>query len=147
MAFPTRDSLQKIWVQLSSRAKSLKTQCTNFNAASLSGPVSASAVEGVFIGMGDFRAYASSVVATEGLAEYVQEQYTDQQINIATEYNAMIAAIDSSLSWMVTNIPQSGGYVQLDQWASNGTITRRTFSTVSLAGLRTIVQSVANTIE
>lgn len=147
MAFPTRDSLQKIWVQLSSRAKSLKTQCVDFNAASLAGPVSASAVEGLFTDMGEFRAYAASVVATPGLAAYVKAQYDNQGLDIAAEYTAMLGTIDAALNWIVTNMPKSGVYVLLDQWAADGSISRRTFSTAALVNLRTTVQSVINVIE
>ena len=147
MAFPTRDSLQKTWVQLSSRAKSLKTNCTEFNALSLAGPVSASAVEGLFSTLGDFRNYAVSTANTPGLADYVKAQYADANLDIASEYTAMITAIDSALSWISANMPKSGGYVLMDQWAADGTISRRTFTTTTLAGLRTVVDSVIATIE
>jgi hypothetical protein len=147
MAFPTRDPLQKTWVQLSSAAASLKAHCLEFNTASLAGPVSASAIEGIFTRLGEFRAYASSVAAKPGLAAYVQAQYNDAQLDIAAEYTAMLGQIDSALAWMVANVPASGGYVLLDQWATNGTISRRAFSTASLAGLRATLASVASTIE
>lgn len=94
-----------------------------------------------------FSTYAKASALTPGLEDYVKAQYADSAINIVTEYNTMIAAVDAAIAWIAGNVPKSGGYVQLDQWANNGTITRRTFSTASLAGLRTVLDSVAATIE
>lgn len=147
MAFPTRDSLQKLWVQMSSRAAALRLQCVEFNAASLAGPVSASAIENVFVELGAFRAYMAANASKPGLAVYVQAQYNDSELDISVEYQAMLTAIDTALTWMAANIPQSGGYVLLDQWSGNGTISRRTFSTAALANLRTALQGVIDAIE
>lgn len=147
MAFPTRDSLQKLWVQMAGQAASVKRRCQEFNAASLSGPVSASAVEEIFTGLGTFRAYMQANAATPGLVDYVRAQYVDGELDIAAEYNALLTQIDAALAWIAASIPQSGGYVQLDQWSATGSVSRRTFSTASLAGLRTVLEAVIGAIE
>lgn len=147
MAFPTRDSLQDMWRQMKEQAKGIKRQCADFNAASLAGPVSASAIENVFLSLGGFRAYMQANAAKPGLAGYVQEQYNDAELNIANEYAALLSAVDSALAWMAANIPQSGGYVLLDQWGAIGTVTRRTFATAALATLRTNLQGVIDALE
>ena len=147
MAFPTRDNLQKLWVQMAGQAAAVKLRCQEFNATSLSGPVSASAVEEIFTGLGTFRAYMQANVATAGLADYVRAQYVDEELDIAAEYSALLAQIDAALAWIAANIPQSDGYVQLDQWSATGSVSRRTLSAASLEELRTVLETVIGAIE
>jgi hypothetical protein len=147
MTFPTRPSLQVVWQQFAARAATLKRYCQEFTTASAARAMSASDLEEMLSHLAGFSTYAKASALTPGLEDYVKAQYADSAINIVTEYNTMIAAVDAAIAWIAGNVPKSGGYVQLDQWANNGTITRRTFSTASLAGLRTVLDSVAATIE
>lgn len=147
MAFPTRASLQVVWQQFSQRAATLKRYCQEVSAASSTRALSASDLEEVLSHLAGFAVYAKTASTTPGLVDYVKAQYADSRIDIAAEYATMIAAVDAAIAWIAGNVPKSGGYVLLDQWAADGTISRRTFASNTLDGLRTVLAAVIATIE
>lgn len=80
-----------------------------------------------------------------GLAQYARDQKNDQELDVVTEFTAMLAAIDAATGWIATNFPASGGYLQAKTLGADGPVDR-TFTVASLSGLATVLQNIVNTI-
>jgi hypothetical protein len=73
--------------------------------------------------------------STVGLNAYARLMYDNTALDFVAETNAVIAACDTLLAWMVTNIPKDGGGYLLLQQISGGTIVWRSLTKPQLAGL------------
>lgn len=147
MAFPTSPPLSRVWEQFSDRARSLKAYCVEFNARSAANTLSGTSIEELMRQLASFASYAKASSTTPGLAAYVSAQYVGRNIDIVAEYSAMIATVDNALAWIANNIPKANGYVQLEQWGVDGSITQRQFAPAALNDLRTVVATVIAAIE
>lgn len=84
-----------------------------------------------------------AIAAIPGIGAYAQAQEADAGYNVAGEFTALIATINSTITWMQGAIPAAGGYDQMYQRTDGINLVPRTFSAAALAPLVTRLQSIA----
>lgn len=97
----------------------------------------------------NLRTWKDVIVAAgqvQGLAEYAQAQKGSPSLNIVTEFNAVVAAIDGVTGWIGTNFPRDGSGYLLDRQFSGNSYVYRTFAPASTAGLRTVLDTLIASI-
>lgn len=151
MAFPSTASstasLEEALKRVTSYAGAVKGRSQALINASNAGPVDGAAIVNYLRDLVVAKTQLSTYAAVPGLAAYAQTQYNDPGLNIVTEYNNMLAAINSTISWISANFPKDGsGYLLYEQVGGDGTVSYRSFSTASLAGLRTQLSALVATI-
>lgn len=145
MTYPT-NSLSLSLEDVDRQVVRLKQQCTQW-LIQLNSTIDAPVVINMFARLRAERNALTAAAATPGIGAYAQAQKGDDQLDIATEFNAMVAAIDAAANWISTNAPKDGnGYLLLSQFGING-LTHRQFTAQQLGGLRTLVQAISDTIE
>jgi hypothetical protein len=148
MAFPaSNQNLADAYRLLKGRANDVRTQSVSLRAASLAGAVAADRILNYASMLARSKVEMTALAATPGLATYAQAQENNGALNIATEYNTMVAQIDATVAWIVSNFPQDGGGFKLAfTMANDGTPVYRTFDTASLATFRTALDALITTI-
>lgn len=145
MAFPSSDatiSLEPIWASFQGHAARAKRKAQSLRAATLS-PCTATLILDATRDILAARNAMQSLVATPGLQAYAREQINTPTLDLVTEYNAMIAAINAVRDWVSTNIPKDGtGYLLIQTIDTELAVTDRQFSSVSLGGLRTVLDTL-----
>ena len=148
MAFPaSNQNLADAYRLLKGRANDVRSQSVNLRAQSLAGAVGADRILNYAAMLARSKEEMGLLAATPGLATYAQTQENNGSLNITTEYTTMVAQIDATVAWIVANFPQDGsGFKLAFTMANDGTLVYRTFSTATLAGLRTTLDSLISTI-
>lgn len=88
----------------------------------------------------------NSVAAIPGIGAYAQAQINDQNLNLATEFAAMVSAAETARNWIVTNMPSDGTYILAAMLAANGTLTYRQFTPAQTSTLRSNLNALIATI-
>lgn len=109
------------------------------------GNVSANDVKQILQYCVQVKANNAATAAISGMDTYAVTQ-EGAGYDVVMAWNNMNAAIDAVISWIVTNIPQSGGFVTLEQWTTGG-VTVQSFTPAQTAGLRTVLNSLIATID
>lgn len=122
--------------------KRLATDSKNLMAA---GNVSANVIRQLLDSFIAGKAKLQAASSVPGIADYAQAQEGDGAYDVQAEFTTMVNACTGVIDWIVTNIPASGGYVQLEQWSSSG-VTVRTFTPAQTANLRTALDTFITTI-
>jgi hypothetical protein len=151
MAFPSTagtapEALSVAWVRAMSIAGAIKTDTQAIRAQSLAGDVGASRILNHLTFLADQKVALQAIAALPGIGAYAQAQLNDNTLNVATEFNAMISAMDAVRDWVIANFPASGGYIQAQQLQANGRTSDRQFTTVMLANYRTQLDALIATI-
>lgn len=151
MAFPSTagtapEALSVAWVNAMSIAGSIKTDTQAIRAQSLAGNVGASRILGHLTFLADQKVRLQQIAALPGIGAYAQAQLNDNTLNVATEFNAMIAAMDGVRDWVIANFPAASGFLQAQSFQADGRTTDRQFSTVALANYRTQLDALIATI-
>jgi hypothetical protein len=155
MPFPsnsgtTQISLSDAWTLTRSYMNLIKTNTQQLRTASETGNVNAEYILTYATKLIDYKVELQKTVNVTGLAAYAQEQINNPTINIVTEYNAVIQALDSVVAWIINNMPKDqDGYLLITQFAAqnNGRTTSRSFAPAQTAGLRTTLDSLLSTID
>ena len=154
MTFPSatgtiQDDLAVAWARARQAAASVKLRATSLRALSAAGPVGSSAILDFSTFLEDMKLQLIRSRDTAGIGPYAQAQINDNTINVATEFNAMMAQIDASIAWINTNFPKDGsGFLLAVQFVgSTGRTADRQFSTATLATFRTVLDSLIATID
>jgi hypothetical protein len=151
MAFPSntgtvQQSLSEAWNRARQTATSIKSRSQGLRTKSE-----------VSLSSGDILLYSASMAnakvtlqalaAVEGLAAYAQEQVDDNTINIVVEFNAMMAQIDATIAWVITNFPKDGsGFLLAQSLTAAGRTQDRSFNPAQTASLRTALDALIATI-
>lgn len=148
MAFPaSNQNLADAYRLLKGRANDVRSQSVNLRAQSLAGAVGADRILNYAAMLARSKEEMGLLAATPGLATYAQTQENNGSLNITTEYTTMVAQIDAAVAWIVANFPQDGsGFKLAFTMANDGTLVYRTFSTATLAGFSTTLDSLISTI-
>jgi len=148
MAFPaSNQALSDAYRTLKNLANGVRSQAVNLKAQSLAGPVAADKILNYVTLLNQARTQMTVLSATPGLSVYAQAQENNPALNIVTEYNTMVAQIDATITWVVTNFPQDGnGFKLAFTLAADGSIVYRTFDTPTLATFRTTLDALTATI-
>lgn len=82
--------------------------------------------------------------ATSGLDAFATAQgYSG---TMSTDCSTAVTAAQACISWVVTNFPNSGGFLQSHTLNADGSRTPRTFTTGQTAGLQTALSNFIATI-
>lgn len=155
MPFPSiygtkQENLSSAWTSARSIAGNIKTRALNISAQSQAGTLQAASILDFVAYLADAKAELTRISGLQGISTYAQEQLADPTLNIATEYNALIAALDNTVSWVIANFPKSvEGYLLVQTFAveNNGRTISRTFTTEETATLRTVLDSLIVAID
>lgn len=74
-----------------------------------------------------------------GMAQYAKDQFGDQGLDVAAEFNAMISQATTLRDWIFNNFPkdQDSGAVLLETLNTDGSTTSLMFSSAQTADFRT----------
>ena len=89
------------------------------------------------------RARLQEIAAIPGLADYARGQEADASYDVAAEFVAVIAAVESTNVWMQAAIPVSSGYEQMYSRPNGIDLIPRTFTSATLVPLVTRLQAIA----
>jgi len=92
------------------------------------------------------RAALTTAAAVPGIGTYAQEQKNQPGLNVVTEFNAVIAAVDQVSGWISANFPRDAGGFLLAQTLGASGPEDRTFTPAQTAGLRAQLDSLIATI-
>lgn len=145
MAFDT-GSLDEVYRDIRNLARDIKTRSQSLRNLSAAGPVNSEQILDWFKNVVGNRAAIAAQAGTPGLAVYAQNESNNVNYDVTAEYNAMLTQIDACLSWVATNFPKDGSGWLLSHSIVSNVVTPRTFSTASLAGFRTVLDSLIATI-
>lgn len=151
MAFPSTSGTNPVTLANAlgtamSVASYVKAQSQSLRDRSASAAIGSSSILGYLTILADARLQLVAVSALAGIAAYAQAQLGDSNLNIATEFTNMLAAMDAVRDWVKTNFPSSGGYLQAVQFQADGRTVDRQFDTATLATFRAQLDSLIATI-
>jgi hypothetical protein len=130
-----------------STAKSMRKQAMDAITASAAGPVSANVLKDMYLSCGSVKAELTAAAAKSGMNDYVKLETGDPNHVFSTEVAAINAAIDTVATWIDANVNKNAnGYWIIETSNADYTISTRTYSTASLADLRTHLQALVDAI-
>ena len=142
------DTLANAWERARQIAGSIKTRAQSARDQSLAGPLGSSAILNFLVMLAESRVLLMRYAAVPGLAAYAQAQVNDPSLNVATEFNNLVAQMDACRDWVIANFPKDGlGYLLAVQFNVEGRTVDRQFSTATLAGFRTQLDALIGTID
>lgn len=107
-------------------------------------------VNRIFQAMDDIRSALdvfNATAAIPGIGSYAQAQFNDPAYNVATEFTAMVNAVQGVVNWVVTNFPKDGsGFILGYKFNADGSRVPSTFTPAQTAGLRSALDSLAAAI-
>lgn len=139
MAF--RAELATAYASVRSRATQAKKLASDSKALMLAGPVSGNVIRQLLDALIAAKAELQTAAGVTGIVAYAKAQEGDPDYDVATQFTALVDACTGVISWIIANIPASGGYVQMETWSASG-VSVRTFSTAQTAGLRTQLDTI-----
>lgn len=127
-----------------SNAAGVKAQAQNALLSLQGGSVQTSFVFAMLDQLSGIIAALNTWKTTVGLDNYATAQgYTGSLVSDCT---ACATAATNCITWVVTNFPTSGGFLQAESINADGSRTQRSFSPVQTAGLQTNLQAFIATI-
>ena len=142
MAFRASNQIQADGYSEAKRlANELKAYCQQVHDASAAGPISGNVAIQLHERLIADRARFLAIRDVPGIAAYVQAQEDDDTYDVAAEFDAMVAAVESARDWLIAN-------VNVTNWVTFGTsgVATKTFSAAATAGLRTELAALMATI-
>lgn len=148
MAFKTGLTASEAFSTAKNLARGTK-QTAQGAIAAFAGTVNRDYVLALAINLREWRIGLAAAAAVPGVAQYARDQYDDQQYNVATEFTAMLAAIDAVIAAIHAGFPvdNTGGEAKEKVLNADGSITMRTFSAAQLASVTTLLQALDAAIE
>jgi len=150
MAFPSsnRDDLASAWAGIRVAAGRIKTYAQSLKTASAAGSIQAGDVVSFVDQLASSNDTLARYTAVPGLVEYVRAQIDNAAVDIVAEYSTMLAQINATRNWVLTNFPKDAdGYLLYHKFDAAGRISQRTFSPAETAGLRTQLDALLATID
>lgn len=130
-------------------AAGVKAQGQALSALCAAGAVAASSILTFTTMLADAKVLFNKCAAVAGLEAYAQAQVGD--LDIASEFTAMLAAIDATTAWVVANFPKdsTNTFLMVTSFASDNTgrTQQRQFTPAQTAGLKTVVDALVATID
>lgn len=155
MTFPSRsgsvqDDCERAWGRARDLASQMKLATQDIKTVSLAGTMTSSQVLDYATKLAEIKASLQACAAVQGIQAYAQAQINDNTINVATEFNAMIAALDNVTSWLLANFPKTPTTNELRAKLFAGDNSGRTtdvvFSAAATSGFRTQLDALLATI-
>jgi hypothetical protein len=126
-------------------ANSLKTYAQSIVTLCQANNCGGNDVKGIFLALINLITRFNAIAAIPGIAAYAQAQENDNTYDVVAAFNGLLSLVATARDWITTNIPQSSGYVLLEQWSSSG-IAVRVFSNSDTTGLQTALNNVIASI-
>ena len=149
MTWPTQTTtLNDALASVDRAAANLKQRCSAFRVKSGATSVAADEItEDLLRYLMNAKAVFARAAGLSGIADYVAGQRGTTSEQVVAAFTAMSDAVTSAIAWIAANLPKDGnGYLLVRTIAADGTMAYRTFAPAVLANLRTILQSVEDTV-
>jgi hypothetical protein len=154
MAFPatgtTRaDNLSDVWTFARAMAAQVRSRASTLSTMAAGASTSASYVLDTATFFADAKAVLLKASQVGGIAAYAQAQINDATVNVTTEFNSMMSAIDSVTSAIITNFPKdaSNRLLFLTFTADNsGRQTSSAFTSAQMVPVKTALDALVATI-
>lgn len=143
MAF--RSDKKATYDSITNRISALKSYLADSIAQMAAGNVSGNLIKEVLLTLIQAKTEMTAAASVPGIGDYAKAQEGDLLYDVAAEFSTLSTAIDTAGGWILTNMPASGGYIQLEEWDASG-VTVRTFAPAATAGLRTNLQVIVDAI-
>lgn len=127
------------------QASRLKSHLMTFRSELAAGPIASDKLIDFYKTLGRDRARLIAFSGTVGITQHAKDAENNQSYDIVAEISSIVDDLDSTIAWIDTTIPQSGGYV-LSEQLLGGVVTPRSFSASATAPLRTLLQTIINAI-
>lgn len=129
------------------KAEALRTRRTAEQyAATFAASGNADQIYGLLRLLAQHRARLQEIAAIPGLADYARAQEADAAYDVAAEFVSVIAAVESTITWMQAAIPVSAGYEQMYSRPNGIDLVPRVFTSAALAPLITRLQAIASAV-
>ena len=150
MAFrATNILLSKAYQLAKQNAAGIKTYSTGA-VSRLAGGGTSDDVLNVLIQLISYRRNLTNIRNTPGIANYAQTQEDDPAYDVAAEFTALLALIQTGIDLIVNTFPTQnvGGTEYMLAYTLNpdGSQTPRAFTAASLAALRTNLSNIASAV-
>lgn len=147
MAFRATNVIPQIAYQkVRGAAANVKTNCAAFIAQLAASGATYGFLRDIYVFLKNADAQFDALATTPGLALYAQQQEADGTYDVAAEFTAMQATIDTATGWMEANVPVSVTATAPAQWTATGPLIATAFTPAQTAGFRTVLQAVADSI-
>lgn len=140
MAYPTGllsltlEDIDRRLVRLKSAVQAARTAAVTANVA---GP----RITDLWSLLKGERAALVTAAGTPGLAQFARDQKNNQTLDVVTEFNNVIAAIDNVTAWIQANFPNTGGFLLAQSFGASS-LTDREFTPAQLTGYVTQLDSL-----
>jgi hypothetical protein len=143
MAYPT-NTLGLVLDDTDRRVVGLKQYCAALRGLAAAGNVTSSQILDLMVGLHQDRVALAAAAATPGIGPYAQAQKNAPGLDIAAEFNNLLAGIDGAISWITANFPKdANGFLLAQNFGGpGGTPLDRQFTPAQTAGLRTALDSL-----
>lgn len=154
MAFPATgtsraDNLSDVWSRARDRGRQVRAAAVTLSASATGPNTSGWDVLQFSTFLADAKVDLLRYSQVGGIGAYAQAQINDATVNIATEFNSMMSAIDAVTAAIITNFPKdgSGRLLFLTFAADNsGRYVSSTFTAAQMAPVKTSLDALVATI-
>lgn len=151
MTFPTRMTAREAWDRAENFAKLVKSDTIQLRGASAAGTMTSGQALAYAVRLFNYKNEFNTLKNVPGVQAYAQAAINDNTINVATEFNNMVAAMDAVTSWLITNFPKTATTNELRAVTWNADNSGRTvdivFTAAATSGFRTVLDALIATIE
>jgi hypothetical protein len=142
MSLPIRDFVASQAVLSGmTKARQLRDNVQRWKALADAG-TTADIIINCALGVKQLRDLLQEISLVPGLDAAARSEYNDPTLNFSAELSAIVSACDSCLSWINTNFPKDANGYLLERKLVAGAIVHRSFSSATLAGLSTQLQTL-----
>jgi len=150
MAWPaSTTALSRAVHEANDTALTVRNAAVGLRDDSAAGDVNASRIISMWTRLNDAIAILTALAAIPGIGAWAKDEMNDPDLDVATEFNAMMTAMGDVRDWIATNFPvgtgPGAGYL-LEKQFSGTQIVSRTFTPAQTAGLRTELDALIATI-
>jgi hypothetical protein len=149
MAFPsgkTIRSLSNAYERAQSVAQRVKAEAADVRASAAAGTLQRYRALAFMTQLTDDLVTLAESASHPGIVAYAQEQEASAGLDIATEFNGMVAAITNARNWISTNYPKASGYVQVYTIDVNHRFADPGFTAQTVAGLLPFLDAITTSI-
>lgn len=148
MAFPSSNgsvqvSLAEAWADARAAAANVKSRAQQASVASAAGTLTGDAAVSLSTFLADSKVQLQRDAGVSGIGAYAQSQIGDPTLNVATEFNGLLTALDAVVSWIIANFPKDASGRLLHQTlTAAGRPVSAPFTAAQTAGLRTALDGL-----
>lgn len=151
MPFPSTSgskiALERAWASLMASAGRIKGKAQSLRDASLQ-PTRGTLILSVMDDLLASQAAMQAMANTPGLEAYARAQISDPTLDLVAAFNAVIGNVNAVRDWVVANIPKdANNYLLLQTISASGARIDREFSSLTLSGLRTVLDTLIASID